>query len=160
MSGFLSVAGHSGEEDEGRDSPLLSSLRRPGALGGPAGMSGEGNHGNQHNGVEKHRWDVLRLPCHACLLAQWNVWKCKVSQAECSFKTTRLRFIEINLKILSLNMDTKTKPVRPYRNKLLPEDPPKTQRNSVFVKGFTLRLSQLMIQFSILFYFILLLVTL
>lgn len=87
-------------------------------------MSGEGNHGNQHNGVEKHRWDVLRLPCHACLLAQWNVWKCKVSQAECSFKTTRLRFIEINLKILSLNMDTKTKPVRPYRNKLLPEDPP------------------------------------
>uniref|UniRef100_A0AAQ4Q6A3 Oxysterol-binding protein n=1 Tax=Gasterosteus aculeatus aculeatus TaxID=481459 RepID=A0AAQ4Q6A3_GASAC len=55
VSGFLSVAGHSGEEDEGRDSPLLSSLRRPGALGGPAGMSGEGNHGNQHNGVEKHR---------------------------------------------------------------------------------------------------------
>ncbi|KAL6104605.1 osbpl1a [Pungitius sinensis] len=50
VSGFLSVA-----EDEGRDTPLLSSQCHPSALGGPAGMSGEGNHGNQHNGVEKHR---------------------------------------------------------------------------------------------------------
>nr|XP_033491999.1 oxysterol-binding protein-related protein 1-like isoform X1 [Epinephelus lanceolatus]XP_033492000.1 oxysterol-binding protein-related protein 1-like isoform X1 [Epinephelus lanceolatus] len=58
VSGFLSVASHSCEEDEGRDTPLLSSLRHPSALRGPAGMSGEGNHGNQpaqHNGVKKHR---------------------------------------------------------------------------------------------------------
>uniref|UniRef100_A0AAQ4R8E0 Oxysterol-binding protein n=1 Tax=Gasterosteus aculeatus aculeatus TaxID=481459 RepID=A0AAQ4R8E0_GASAC len=38
VSGFLSVAGHSGEEDEGRDSPLLSSLRRPGATSLPTPM--------------------------------------------------------------------------------------------------------------------------
>ncbi|XP_034412302.1 oxysterol-binding protein-related protein 1-like [Cyclopterus lumpus] len=55
VSGFLSVASHSCEEDEGRDAPLLSSLRHPSALGGPTGMSGESNHGNQHNGVKKHR---------------------------------------------------------------------------------------------------------
>ncbi|XP_068557705.1 oxysterol-binding protein-related protein 2-like [Cebidichthys violaceus] len=55
VSGFLSVASYSCEEDEGRDAPLLSSLRHPSALGGPTGMSGEGNHGNQHNGVETHR---------------------------------------------------------------------------------------------------------
>lgn len=64
VSGFLSVASHSCEEDEGRDTPLLSSLRHPSALRGPAGMSGEGNHGNQpaqHNGVKKHRWDMLQL---------------------------------------------------------------------------------------------------
>uniref|UniRef100_A0A8C2WP43 Oxysterol-binding protein n=1 Tax=Cyclopterus lumpus TaxID=8103 RepID=A0A8C2WP43_CYCLU len=53
VSGFLSVASHSCEEDEGRDAPLLSSLRHPSALGGPTGMSGESNHGNQHNGVKK-----------------------------------------------------------------------------------------------------------
>ncbi|XP_041660255.1 oxysterol-binding protein-related protein 1-like isoform X2 [Cheilinus undulatus] len=59
VSGFLSVASHSFEEDEGRDTPLLSSLRHhPSTLGGPSGMSGEGNHDNQSaqcNGVEKHR---------------------------------------------------------------------------------------------------------
>ncbi|XP_028987323.1 oxysterol-binding protein-related protein 1 isoform X2 [Betta splendens] len=64
VSGFLSVASLSCDEDEGRDAPLLSSSsssssrRHPSALGGPAGMSGEGNHGNQssqHNGVRKHR---------------------------------------------------------------------------------------------------------
>ncbi|XP_029308589.1 oxysterol-binding protein-related protein 1-like isoform X2 [Cottoperca gobio] len=58
VSDFLSVASPSCEEDEGRDAPLLSSLRHPGALRGPTGMSGEGNHGNQsaqHNGVEKQR---------------------------------------------------------------------------------------------------------
>ncbi|XP_040910704.1 oxysterol-binding protein-related protein 1-like isoform X2 [Toxotes jaculatrix] len=58
VSGFLSVASHSCEEDEGRDTPLLSSLRHPSALRGPTGMSGEGNHGNpaaQYNGVKKHR---------------------------------------------------------------------------------------------------------
>ncbi|XP_044076023.1 oxysterol-binding protein-related protein 1-like isoform X2 [Siniperca chuatsi] len=58
VSGFLSVASHSCEEDEGRDTPLLSSLRHPRALRGPTGMSGEGNHGNQPaqcNGVKKHR---------------------------------------------------------------------------------------------------------
>ncbi|XP_068427098.1 oxysterol-binding protein-related protein 1-like [Clinocottus analis] len=55
VSGFLSVASQSCEEDEGRDAPLLSSLRHPSALGGPTGMSGEGNHANQHNGVKKHR---------------------------------------------------------------------------------------------------------
>lgn len=72
VSGFLSVASHSCEEDEGRDAPLLSSLRHPNALGGPTGMSGEGDHGNQpdqYNGVKKHRWDMLQLWCHACLLA-------------------------------------------------------------------------------------------
>ncbi|KAK1879634.1 Oxysterol-binding protein-related protein 1 [Dissostichus eleginoides] len=58
VSGFLSVASPSCEEDEGRDAPLRSSLRRPSALGGPTGMSGEGNHGNQpaqQNGVENQR---------------------------------------------------------------------------------------------------------
>ncbi|XP_076601185.1 oxysterol-binding protein-related protein 1-like [Chaetodon auriga] len=55
VSGFLSVASHSCEEDEGRDTPLLS---HPSALRGPTGMSGEGDHGNQpaqYNGVKKHR---------------------------------------------------------------------------------------------------------
>ncbi|XP_074507458.1 oxysterol-binding protein-related protein 1-like isoform X1 [Sebastes fasciatus] len=58
VSGFLSLASYSCEEDEGRDTPLRSSLRHPSALRGPTGMSGEGNHGNQpaqHNGVKKHR---------------------------------------------------------------------------------------------------------
>ncbi|XP_035490948.1 oxysterol-binding protein-related protein 1 isoform X3 [Scophthalmus maximus] len=58
VSGFLSVASHSCEEDEGRDTPLLSSLRHPSALRGPTGMSGECHHGNQpaqNNGVKKHR---------------------------------------------------------------------------------------------------------
>ncbi|KAM9350210.1 oxysterol-binding protein-related protein 1-like isoform 2-T2 [Symphorus nematophorus] len=58
VSGFLSVASYSCEEDEGRDTPLLSSLRHPSALRGPTGMSGEGDHGNQpaqYNGVKKHR---------------------------------------------------------------------------------------------------------
>ncbi|XP_053186704.1 oxysterol-binding protein-related protein 1-like [Scomber japonicus] len=58
VSGFLSVASQSCEEDEGRDTPLLSSLCDLSALRGPTGMSGEGNHGNrpaQHNGVKKHR---------------------------------------------------------------------------------------------------------
>uniref|UniRef100_A0AAQ5ZVU4 Oxysterol-binding protein n=1 Tax=Amphiprion ocellaris TaxID=80972 RepID=A0AAQ5ZVU4_AMPOC len=56
VSGFLSVASHSCEEDEGSDTPLLNSLRHPSAHRGPTGMSGEGNHGNQpaqHNGVKK-----------------------------------------------------------------------------------------------------------
>lgn len=73
VSGFLSVTSQSCEEDEGRDTPLLSSLRHPSELRGPTGMSGEGNHGNQsaqYNGVKKHRWDMLQLWCHACLLAQ------------------------------------------------------------------------------------------
>ncbi|KAM9845042.1 oxysterol-binding protein-related protein 1-like [Aulostomus maculatus] len=58
VSGFLSVASHSCEEDEGSDTPLLNSLRYPNALRGATGMSGEGNHGNQpaqYNGVKKHR---------------------------------------------------------------------------------------------------------
>ncbi|XP_023282967.1 oxysterol-binding protein-related protein 1-like [Seriola lalandi dorsalis] len=58
VSGFLSVASHSCEEDEGRDTPLRSSLRHSNAHRGPTGMSGEGNHGNQpaqYNGVKKHR---------------------------------------------------------------------------------------------------------
>uniref|UniRef100_A0A671YTH0 Oxysterol-binding protein n=1 Tax=Sparus aurata TaxID=8175 RepID=A0A671YTH0_SPAAU len=58
VSGFLSVASYSCEEDEGRDTPLLSSLCHPSALRGPTGMSGEGDHGNQpaqYNGVKKHR---------------------------------------------------------------------------------------------------------
>lgn len=55
VSGFLSVASYSCEEDEGKDASLL---HRHSALGGPSGMSGEGDHGNQaaqHNGVEAHR---------------------------------------------------------------------------------------------------------
>uniref|UniRef100_H3DCN8 Oxysterol-binding protein n=1 Tax=Tetraodon nigroviridis TaxID=99883 RepID=H3DCN8_TETNG len=55
VSGFLSVASQSCEEDEGRDSPLLY---QPSALRGPTRMSGEGNHGNQpaqYSGVKKHR---------------------------------------------------------------------------------------------------------
>lgn len=60
VSGFLSVASQSCEEDEGRDAPLLC---HPSALRGPTGMSGEGNHGNQpaqYIGVKKHRWDTLQ----------------------------------------------------------------------------------------------------
>lgn len=59
VSGFLSVASHSCEEDEGRDTPLPYHLS---ALRGPTGMSGEGDHGNQpthYNGVKKHRWDMM-----------------------------------------------------------------------------------------------------
>ncbi|XP_039999895.1 oxysterol-binding protein-related protein 1-like isoform X2 [Xiphias gladius] len=58
VSGFLSVASHSCEEDEGRDTPLLSSLHHLSALRGPTGMSGDRNHGNQsaqYNGVKNHR---------------------------------------------------------------------------------------------------------
>lgn len=91
VSGFLSVASHSCEEDEGRDTPLLSSLRHPGALRGATGMSGEGNHGNppaQYNGVKKHRWDIFCLWCHACLLVQMKsrrpAEKDKDWQVECS----------------------------------------------------------------------------
>lgn len=61
VSGFLSVASQSCEEDEGRDSPLLC---HPSVLRGPTGMSGEGNHGNQpaqRTGVEKHRWGTLQI---------------------------------------------------------------------------------------------------
>ncbi|CAN9502835.1 unnamed protein product [Ophioblennius macclurei] len=61
VSGFLSVASRSFEEDEGRDAPLLL---HPSEHRGPAGMSGEGDHGNapaQHNGVKKHR-DALPAP--------------------------------------------------------------------------------------------------
>uniref|UniRef100_A0A3P9M5M2 Oxysterol-binding protein n=1 Tax=Oryzias latipes TaxID=8090 RepID=A0A3P9M5M2_ORYLA len=58
VSGFLSVASFSYDEDEGRDSPLFNSLSHPSAHGGAAGMSDEGNQGNrpaQYNGVKKHR---------------------------------------------------------------------------------------------------------
>ncbi|XP_057713338.1 oxysterol-binding protein-related protein 1-like isoform X8 [Corythoichthys intestinalis] len=55
VSGFLSVASYSCEEDEGKDAPLPSSRRHPSALGGAAGMSGEGSHGNQNNAAKKHR---------------------------------------------------------------------------------------------------------
>lgn len=61
VSGFLSVASYSCEEDEGKDASLL---QRHSAPGGPSGMSGEGDHGNQaaqHNGVEAHRWAALRM---------------------------------------------------------------------------------------------------
>lgn len=72
LSGFLSVASYSCEEDEGRDTPFLNTLRRPSAYRGPSGMSGEGNHGNQpsqYNGV-KHRWagTCFSWWCRACLL--------------------------------------------------------------------------------------------
>ncbi|KAF7222495.1 oxysterol-binding protein-related protein 1 [Nothobranchius furzeri] len=58
VSGFRSVASYSFEEDEGEDSPFQNSLHHPSVCRGAAGMSGEGNHGNQaaqHNGVRKHR---------------------------------------------------------------------------------------------------------
>ncbi|KAM4552148.1 oxysterol-binding protein-related protein 1-like isoform 3-T3 [Odontesthes bonariensis] len=58
VSGFLSVASYSWEEDEGRDTPILNSLCHPNTHRGAAGMSGEGNHGNkpaQYNGLQKHR---------------------------------------------------------------------------------------------------------
>lgn len=66
VSGFLSVASYSYEEDEGNDASLL---QRHSAPRGPSGMSGEGDHGNQaaqHNGVEAHRWAALRM--HATLV--------------------------------------------------------------------------------------------
>lgn len=66
VSGFLSVASNSYEEDEGKDASLLQCHSAP---GGPSGMSGEGGHGNQaaqHNGVEAHRWAVLWM--HATLV--------------------------------------------------------------------------------------------
>nr|XP_057923605.1 oxysterol-binding protein-related protein 1-like isoform X2 [Doryrhamphus excisus] len=55
VSGFLSVASNSWEEDEVSDAPLLSSLCHPSTLRGAAGMSGEGNQGNQNNAAKKHR---------------------------------------------------------------------------------------------------------
>ncbi|XP_054622637.1 oxysterol-binding protein-related protein 1-like isoform X3 [Dunckerocampus dactyliophorus] len=55
VSGFLSVASNSCEEDEGSDAPLLSSLCHPSTLRGAARMSGEGNQGNQNNAAKKHR---------------------------------------------------------------------------------------------------------
>ncbi|XP_018532081.1 oxysterol-binding protein-related protein 1 isoform X1 [Lates calcarifer] len=74
VSGFLSVASHSCEEDEGRDTPLLSSLRHPSVLRGPTGMSGEGNHGNQpaqYNGVKKHR---MSLPAPMFSRNDVSIW--------------------------------------------------------------------------------------
>lgn len=59
VSSFLSVASHSYDEDEGKDTSLL---RHHSALRRPTGMSGEGDHGNQpsqYNGVKKYRWDML-----------------------------------------------------------------------------------------------------
>ncbi|XP_077413203.1 oxysterol-binding protein-related protein 1-like isoform X2 [Vanacampus margaritifer] len=55
VSGFLSVASHSCEEDDGRDAHHLSSRRHPSAHGGAGGMSGEGNHGSQDAAAKKHR---------------------------------------------------------------------------------------------------------
>lgn len=66
VSGFLSVASYSYEEDEGEDASLLQHHIAP---GGPGGMSEEGDHGNQaarHNGVEAHRWAALLM--HAMLV--------------------------------------------------------------------------------------------
>lgn len=74
VSGFLSVASYSCEEDEGKDASLL---HRHSALGGPGGMSGEGGHGNQaaqHNGVEAHRWAALRMRCLFCLGQEMKRW--------------------------------------------------------------------------------------
>ena len=67
LSGFLSVASHSYEEDEGRDTPLFRSLRRRRRrrpTGEPRAMSGDGDHGNQAaqcNGVKKYRWVGVSL---------------------------------------------------------------------------------------------------
>uniref|UniRef100_A0A7N9ARX3 Oxysterol-binding protein n=1 Tax=Mastacembelus armatus TaxID=205130 RepID=A0A7N9ARX3_9TELE len=78
VSGFLSVASHSCEEDEGRDTPLLSSLRDPCAVRGPTGMSGEGNHGNQpaqYNGVDKHRTSLPAPMFSRNDISIWSILK-------------------------------------------------------------------------------------
>ncbi|XP_045908692.1 oxysterol-binding protein-related protein 1-like isoform X2 [Micropterus dolomieu] len=78
VSGFLSVASHSCEEDEGRDTPLRSSLRHPRALRGPTGMSGEGNHGNQPaqcNGVKKHRTSLPTPMFSRNEVSIWSILK-------------------------------------------------------------------------------------
>uniref|UniRef100_A0A3Q3S9L2 Oxysterol-binding protein n=1 Tax=Mastacembelus armatus TaxID=205130 RepID=A0A3Q3S9L2_9TELE len=65
VSGFLSVASHSCEEDEGRDTPLLSSLR-------------EGNHGNQpaqYNGVDKHRTSLPAPMFSRNDISIWSILK-------------------------------------------------------------------------------------
>nr|XP_020451509.1 oxysterol-binding protein-related protein 1-like isoform X2 [Monopterus albus] len=74
VSHFLSVASHSCEEDEGRDTPLLSSLHHPSTLRGPTGMSGESNHGNppaQYNEVKKHR---TSLPAPMFSRNEVSIW--------------------------------------------------------------------------------------
>ncbi|XP_051809908.1 oxysterol-binding protein-related protein 1-like isoform X3 [Acanthochromis polyacanthus] len=78
VSGFLSVASHSCEEDEGSDTPLLNSLRHPSAHRGPTGMSGEGNHGNQpaqHNGVKKHRTSLPAPMFSRNDVSVWSILK-------------------------------------------------------------------------------------
>ncbi|XP_071773109.1 oxysterol-binding protein-related protein 1-like isoform X1 [Centroberyx gerrardi] len=78
VSGFLSVASHSCEEDEGRDTPLFSSLRHPSTLRGPTGMSGEGNHGNQPaqcNGVKQHRTSLPAPMFSRNDISIWSILK-------------------------------------------------------------------------------------
>ncbi|XP_061588327.1 oxysterol-binding protein-related protein 1-like [Cololabis saira] len=76
VSGFLSVASY--EEDEGRDTSLLKSLRHPHAHRGAAGMSGEDNHGNQPaqcNGVKKRRTSLPSPMFSRNDVSVWSILK-------------------------------------------------------------------------------------
>ncbi|XP_032421576.1 oxysterol-binding protein-related protein 1-like isoform X1 [Xiphophorus hellerii] len=78
VSGFLSVASYSWEEDEGSDTSLQNSLHHPRAHGGAAGMSGEGNDGNkaaQHNGVRKHRTSLPAPMFSRNDVSVWSILK-------------------------------------------------------------------------------------
>ncbi|XP_043990248.1 oxysterol-binding protein-related protein 1 isoform X2 [Gambusia affinis] len=78
VSGFLSVASYSWEEDEGSDTPLQNSLHHPSAHAGAAGMSGEGNDGNkaaQHNGVRKHRTSLPAPMFSRNDVSVWSILK-------------------------------------------------------------------------------------
>ncbi|XP_007559444.1 oxysterol-binding protein-related protein 1 isoform X1 [Poecilia formosa] len=78
VSGFLSVASYSWEEDEGSHTPLQNSLHHPGAHRGAAGMSGEGNDGNkaaQHNGVRKHRTSLPAPMFSRNDVSVWSILK-------------------------------------------------------------------------------------
>ncbi|KAM4727760.1 oxysterol-binding protein-related protein 1-like [Anableps anableps] len=78
VSGFLSVASYSWEEDEGSDTPLQNSLHHPSTHRGAAGMSEEGNDGNkaaQHNGVRKHRTSLPAPMFSRNDVSVWSILK-------------------------------------------------------------------------------------
>ncbi|XP_038159723.1 oxysterol-binding protein-related protein 1 isoform X1 [Cyprinodon tularosa] len=77
VSGFLSVASYSWDEDEGRDTPLQNSLHHPSAHRWAVGMSGEGNDGNKaarHNG-RKHRTSLPAPMFSRNDVSVWSILK-------------------------------------------------------------------------------------
>ncbi|XP_059914333.1 oxysterol-binding protein-related protein 1-like isoform X3 [Gadus macrocephalus] len=78
LSGFLSVASRSYDEDEARDAPLFRSLRRGRPTGEPRAMSGDGDHGNQAaqcNGVKKYRSSLPAPMFSRNDISVWSILK-------------------------------------------------------------------------------------